>query len=482
MDIPKSELLAVLQEFNPWWTGQPISDLPSWERSAAAQVWRWIEDTQSRRTLLLSGARQVGKTTIFRQVIRRLLRQDFPPHNIVYATFDHPILKLSGVERTIGAWEELYQADPGHSRMFFLDEIQFVEGWETWIKHQVDFRRSNRIAATGPASDLRDGSAESGLGRIETIPLPTLSFGEYLQLCQIPVPGIPRVKSLRELFAWSRGDFVRTAAQAQPLTVHFHEYLIRGGFPEPALQQDIARCQRLLREDIVDKALKRDMTAFYKVRRVLELERLFLYLCYHDGGILDIQTIAKELDGVNKQTVVNFLDLFEATHLVYRLKPYGYGKEVLRGRDKIYLADAALPGAVTLQGRKLLERPERLGAAVETAFFKHVFTRFYAQAPRFSYWKGPKGEEVDLIAELPDRAVPFEVKYQDAEIGGQRLKGLRHFLEKYEIEQGYVITQRQQNFGPLELTSAAKGREREKLRAQVMAIPAPLACYWLSET
>ena len=75
-----------------------------------------------------------------------------------------------------------------------------------------------------------------------------------------------------------------------PLTGHFHDYLLRGGFPEPALTDGLTRCQRLLREDIVDKVLKRDMTAFYGVRRVLEIERLFLYLCYHDGGILDIPT------------------------------------------------------------------------------------------------------------------------------------------------------------------------------------------------
>jgi predicted AAA+ superfamily ATPase len=480
MQIPKTELFAVLQEFNPWWSSQAITDLPTWERTAAAQVWSWVEDTKSRRVLLLTGARQVGKTTIFRQVIRRLLGEGFPSQNILYATFDHPILKLSGLERTVGAWEELYPSDPAQPRMLFLDEIQFIEGWQTWIKHQTDFHRGSRIAATGSASDLRDGSAESGLGRIETIPLPTMSFGEYLRLREVGVPDLPRVRSLRDMFSWKKGDFVRIAAAAQPLTAHFHEYLIRGGFPEPARQQDISRCQRLLREDIVDKALKRDMTAFYKVRRVLELERLFLYLCYNDGGILDMGTVASELQSVNKQTVASFLDLFEATHLVYRLKPYGYGKEVLRGRDKIYLADAAIPGAVTLQGRKLLERPDRLGKAVETAFFKHVFTLFYARAPRFSYWKGPKGEEVDLIAEVPERAVPFEVKYQDTEIGSKQLKGLRLFMEKYKVERGYVISQRPQDFGVLDLTSATKGQEREKLKARVLAIPAPLACYWLS--
>ena len=167
-------------------------------------------------------------------------------------------------------------------------------------------------------------------------------------------------------------------------------------------------------------------------------------------------------------------------HLIYRLKIFGYGKEILRGRDKVYLADAAIPGAVTLQGRKLLEHPERLGKAVETAFFKHVFTRYYADMPRFSYWKGTKDEEVDLIAELPDRVVPFEVKYQDTDVSSQKLKGLRQFIEKYNIEQAYVITRRIQDFHVLKLTSATRGREREQLDAKVLAIPAPLACLWLS--
>jgi hypothetical protein len=47
------------------------------------------------------------------------------------------------------------------------------------------------------------------------------------------------------------------------------------------------QAQRLLREDIIDKVLKRDMTALFGVRRVLDLEHTFLYLCMHDGGLLD---------------------------------------------------------------------------------------------------------------------------------------------------------------------------------------------------
>mgnify|MGYP003746923879 CR=1 FL=1 len=340
-------------------------------------------------------------------------------------------------------------------------------------------------AATGSASPLRDGSAESGVGRWETIPLPTLSFAEYLRLRQVDIPALPEVRSLRDLFDWGAGEFSKAATVGRPLTAHFHEYLLRGGFPEPALVDDLIRCQRLLREDIVDKVLKRDMTALYGVRRVLEVEveEIFLYLCYHDGGILDVPTLSKQLDGINRQSVNNFLDLFEATHLIYRLRPFGYGKEVLRGRSKVYLADAALPGAVLLLGRRLLEKPDRLGAAVETAFFKHLHTRYYSESPTFSYWqdKNHRDLEVDLIAQAGDRLVPFEVKYQDAPCSPKKRKCLRLFLEEKKVAHGYAITQRWEDFGVIEPFSAHKGREREKLDAKILSLPAPLACLWLSE-
>ncbi|MEW5754710.1 MAG: ATP-binding protein [Pseudomonadota bacterium] len=482
MDIPKSELFSVLQEFNPWWGGQAISDLPSWERSVVAQVFSWTQNEETRRALLLSGARQVGKTTVFRQTIRRLLSAGVGPTQILYATFDHPLLKLAGLERTLRAWEELYPPAGVGTRFLFLDEIQYVPDWQTWVKHQVDFQKGTRVAMTGSADPLHQGSKESGVGRWETLPLPTLSFAEYLRLRGIESPELPPLRSLRQLFDWREADFARTATLARPLTGHFHEYLLRGGFPEPALSNDITRCQRLLREDIVDKVLKRDMTALYNVRRVLEVEKIFLYLCYHDGGILDITTLSRQLEGVNRQTALNFLDLFESTHLIYRLKPHGYGKEVLRGRDKVYLADAALPGAVLLLGRKLLEQPERLGAAVETAFFKHVFTRYYAQTPRFSYWQDKKNRdlEVDLIAQMGDRVVPFEVKYHDAEVNAKRLKGLRLFMEEHGVQEGYVITQRWDDFRTLEVASARRGGTASDSIGRIAAIPAPLACFWLS--
>ncbi|GHC53671.1 ATP-binding protein [Roseibacillus persicicus] len=473
MDIPKSELFAVLQEFNPWWSEQSSGDLPDWERTAMKRLRAWAMSS-SKRALLLSGARQTGKTTLFRQLIRQLVSEkQVEPSKILYATFDHPILKLAGLEKTLAAWAELFPTKAGDTQWLFLDEIQYVDDWQVWVKHQVDFKSHLRIALTGSASPLRDGSTESGVGRWETLPLPTLSFGEYLSLRQVELDPVPVVSSLIDCFEWSAGDFARATRQGQALVPHFHEYLLRGGFPEPALTDDLTRCQRLLREDIVDKVLKRDMTALYGVRRIIELEKIFLYLCYHDGGILDIAAISRELDGITRESVSKFLDLFESTHLIYRLRPYGYGKDILRGKTKVYLADAALPGSVLLLGRRLLKEPKRLGAAVETAFFKHVFTRYYADQPTFSYSREKTKElEVDLVAEVGARIVPFEVKYQDAAVTPGKLKGLCQFLEKNGIEHGYVITRRWEDFRILD--------EWSNKNSRILAVPAALACYWLS--
>lgn len=155
----------------------------------------------------------------------------------------------------------------------------------------------------------------------------------------------------------------------------FHEYLLRGGFPQSAIVESIHLAQKLLREDIVDKVLKRDMTALFGVRRVLELEQVFLYLCLHDGGLLNLAELCSSLQ-LKRPTVGSFIELLESTHLIHRLLPFGYGKQVLRARAKIYLADAAIAPGVLLKGKALLEDPDALGRAVETAFFKHVFTRY----------------------------------------------------------------------------------------------------------
>lgn len=417
-------------------------------------------------------ARQVGKTTLLLQSVEQLLTDGVPAANILYATFDHPILKLAGIEKVLDAWRQREPREAG-PEFLFLDEAQFLPGWETWIKHQVDFFKQRRIVFTGSAMTLLDSKQESGVGRWHTIRLTTLSFSEYVQIRNLKLPPLPEMSSLAKLFEYSQSGLARIRETASSYVPHFHEYLIRGGFPQTALVESITQAQRLLREDIVDKVLKRDLTALFGVRHVIELERTFLYLCMHNGGVVDFSALSSNLD-VSRVTAQRFIELLEATHMIFRLHPFGYGKEVLRGRVKAYLADPAIGPSVMLRGREILEDATALGIATETAVIKHLFTRYYSRQIRFSFWRGKKNEEVDLIAELGDDVIPFEVKYRSSKTGSRELRGLFELCRGRKIDKAYVVTKSVTDLGPWKDAPAG-------IATKIMFVPATLLCYWTGE-
>ena len=471
MKISPSELISVLAQFNPWWRGGHIAGLPAWKRAAWHELNQWVTQPPVHRAVLLSGARQVGKTTLLLQCIEDLLQQGVPAANILYVTFDHPMLKLGGIDAVLAAWREREPRTEGIEYLF-LDEAQFIRDWGTWVKHQIDFVKDRRIVFTGSATPLLEADQESGVGRWHAIRITTLSFYEYLHIKQLALPELPPLRSLRHLFDWTAPDFYRVTELAAPYTGHFHEYLVRGGFPQTAQIESVAQAQRLLREDIIDKVLKRDMTALFGVRRILDLEHTFLYLCMHDGGLLDMTDLCSNLQ-VKRPTAQHFIELLEATHLIYRLPPFGYGKDVLRARYKVYLADAAISSAVLLKGKNILDDPTALGVATETAVFRHLFARYYAQQVRFTYWRGKQEREVDVVAEVGGQIVPFEVKYRTQHTGVRELKGLMELCQQKNISRGYVVTKALDDFGLLAGTPEG---------INIMRIPAPLICYWMGES
>lgn len=116
-----------------------------------------------------------------------------------------------------------------------------------------------------------------------------------------------------------------------------------------------------------------------------------------------------------------------------------------------------------------------MSRAVETAFFKHVFTRYYDFNVGFSYWRGRKGEEVDIVADVQGRLVPFEVKYSHQHTGVGELKGLVAFCTEKKIPRGYVVTREMSDFSVLPLADTPA-------KTRILKIPAPLACYWLGQS
>jgi predicted AAA+ superfamily ATPase len=473
MEITKADLIPILAQFNPWWRNESISDLPTWKRAAFNELLNWVVNPPALRAVMLSGARQVGKTTLILQIIDQLIKDGVNPKNIIYVTFDHPILKLAGLQSVLEAWRELEPKGEGLEYLF-LDEAQVVRDFGTWVKHQVDFFKQRRIVFTGSAMSLASTSQESGVGRWYTMRISTLSFYEYLQIKRIKLPLIPTINSLLDLCKYTTADFFRISEASQHLIGHFHEYLVRGGFPQTALVDSISQAQRLLREDIIDKVLKRDMTALFGVRRIIELEQTFIYLCMHDGGIQDINSLASNL-GVTRPTVLNFINLLESTHLLFRLPPFGLGKEILRARYKLYMVDPAIAPAILMKGKTILEDSKLLGQSVETSVCGHLSAHSGINHTKFSYWKDSNEKEVDLVLETPHSLIPFEVKYMSRQTDIRDIQGLVQFSRQKSIETCFVLTKEPQDIGPIQ-------DKNHMLSCQFIRIPTSIFCYWLGES
>jgi predicted AAA+ superfamily ATPase len=412
--IPQEKILKVLLGFNPWWnTGQIPKNLTKpVKRLAFYEANKIFYHPQIRREVILSGPRRVGKTTIMYQMMEEILVLS-SAKQILYVSFDHPMLKLCNIGEIIDVFENNISNETDELFLFF-DEIQYASDWDTWLKTLYDQHPQYKIVATGSASPvISTKMTESGVGRWTQIKVPTLSFYEYIELIGISKPSLPKGIKPTSLNQLEQKELTELMVSLSPLQKHFHHYLLIGGFPEVALTQDISFAQKIIREDVVDKVIKKDIVSLFNVRNVSEFEKIFLYLCMTSSNIVVQDTIAKEV-GVSRQTISNYLELLEQANLIYSSRPIELkGKKVLKSKPKVYLADPAIRNAVLMLGEEVLTDPLEMGIIIETAVYKHIHTFFYSQHLDIGYYRGGKSQkEIDIVVSFPIGRILIEIKYK----------------------------------------------------------------------
>lgn len=414
--ISKDAILKVLSAYNPWWKMGLVNPkmTKTYKRFAFHEAMKRLKEKDIRRTVILTGTRRVGKTTIQYQMIEALLNSGVAPQKIVFISMDHPMLKLSQFQDVLECYHENIYAD--QDVYYFFDEIQYAQDWDRWLKIIYDTQPDTRVVATGYASPaLIKGSQESGAGRWSVIQVPTLSFYEYCELIGVEKPEIPENLKATSLLNKSQIERTQIMLQLSKVQNHFMRYLRVGGFPELALADNDIMAQQIMREDVVDKVLKRDLPSLYNIRNATELERIFLYLCNVSSDIVSIEAITKELNGVSRTTVENYIQYLESANLVYQSWPVDMaGKKVLKAKPKIYIADAAIRNAV-LMDDAIMTDPVGMGKIVETAVYKHIAAFYYQFATCVGYFRGgKKNKEIDIVVDYPNiKNILIEVKYRE---------------------------------------------------------------------
>ena len=169
--------------------------------------------------------------------------------------------------------------------------VFYAKGWPT---SEGTYYSPNEVEGLGPIfvsiNKIIAADAKSAIIRVE---VKKSSSGDLsLKVDDVDLPKDVKPTQLYLLDIKQQTEIMH---KLEFLQSHFIRYLQIGGFPELAISKDDIYSQRILREDIVDKAIKRDLPSIYNIRNVNDVEKVFLYLCYNSSNIINLQAICKEL-------------------------------------------------------------------------------------------------------------------------------------------------------------------------------------------
>jgi predicted AAA+ superfamily ATPase len=347
------------------------------QRNAVPRV---AELLGSFRVVLLGGARQTGKTTLVRELIKLPERAWF--------SFDDEAVLARAVDDPIGFVGAL-------PRPAAVDEFQRAgRGFLLAVKQAADRDRTRgQLLLTGSTNYLADrGLSETLAGRAGRLRLWPLSIGERL--------------GVHETFVDRLFDPSAWPGEAEPLSrAELVRVLLEGGFPEVVTEGLAGRQRRNWFEAYVhDVVSKEALRPLAEVRLEAELRRLLRLLAARTGQELIVSGVAGDAE-VGRETASNYVALLEALHLVTLLPAWSTSITTrAKRRPKIVLVDTGLAADLCGLGEQTFA-PAADGVAAGALFDTFVTTEVLKQATwsersvDVSYFRDRDGAEVDLIVE-----------------------------------------------------------------------------------
>jgi len=383
------DLHAILEDLNPWWRdpGRRRASAYPERRDLQPTVVERLGDLESRRATIVRGPRQVGKTVLLLQVADELLDKGWVPANLTYFDFSDDRLTEEVTARQVA---EI--SPPGFEdespRVFLFDEVSKAPRWDRWLKQAVDRREGRIVVTDSSASLLRGGAVESGQGRWDELSLDGLSFREYLRFNR---PG-------------ERGE--ATIARAPQL---LQRYLDVGGFPGFAHHSDPQEVWRLLRSDIAERAILRDLARH--VNKLDAVRDLFVYLVQDSGARFNSAARASDL-GADDRSVRNWLRLLVETCLLVPLPLLPMSTKAssrLRAQSspKVYAVDHGLVAAFSVWPDRMDQ--EARGRLYETVVFAHLRVLARKLGSELHYFRERDRHEVDFIVQSERGKTAIEV-------------------------------------------------------------------------
>lgn len=355
-----------------------------------------IENDFSRgKIIVLMGARQVGKTTLFDSVVSG-------SSNVLRLNCDNYDDRSDLENKTSTELRQLM----GNHEVVIIDEAQRAKNIGLSLKMLADLKLPMQILVTGSSSlTLANEINEPATGRLIEYNLFPLSLVELMQ---------------------------QTSPREEKRLLE--QRMIYGLYPEVVTTPGDAK--RIL-VNLANNYLYRDLLEYRGVKKPEVLQKLVRALALQIGSEVSYNELSRTV-GVDKATVESYIDLLEKCFVVFRLPAYSSNlrSEIKRGR-KIYFYDNGIRNAL-LSNFAPLELRDDVGMLWENMMVserikRNSYSRSYAQ---MYFWRTQQQQEVDLIEEQDGRLTAFEFKWNTK----KKAKLPKTFIDNYPNTDFKVIS------------------------------------------
>lgn len=333
-------------------------------------------------TILVTGPRQVGKSTLLQHI-----GEDYQ-----YVTFDDPLL--------------LNQArnDPtlfmlNHSGKLILDEVQYAPELFSSLKLAIDKQKTSGLflLSGSQAFQLMQNVTESLAGRIAVLKLQGFSLREIQQL------------DFYQPFVPNREYIVAREKHFKPFE-NIWEMIHRGYMPR-LYEQEMN--WEIYYSSYVSTYIERDVRALTNISSITDFTRFMVAIAARSGELLNYSNVAQEV-GVSVDTIKRWTTILETSGIIYLLKPYSNNhlKRAIK-TPKVYMLDTGLMAWLTKWlTPETIQQGAKSGQFFETFVVSEIIKSFYNNGiePPIYYYRDTNQKEIDLLIEYHRTLYPVEIK------------------------------------------------------------------------
>lgn len=351
-----------------------------------------IADCDHKKAIVVIGPRQVGKTTLIQKIV--------DGRKTLFLNGDDPQTRL---QIATANFQFLLQLVMDYDTIV-IDEAQRIENIGLAIKMLVDAKLNKQFILTGSSSlDLGNQINEPLTGRKWEHQLFPLSWNEV------------------------RNHYSFANAYAR-----LEEFLIYGMYPEVVTE---SHKQKILLQ-LSSSYLYQDILELVNIKKPDLLLKLLNALALQLGSEVSYNELAKIL-GVDRNTVVNYIDLLEKVYVIFRLHPFSTNqRNEITAKPKIYFYDNGIRNAIIGQFNPLQSRQD-VGALFENFFISEKmkqlnYNGFYGKT---HYWRNTQQAEIDFIEIIENEISAYEIKYNP----NKKVNFTKSFTEKYHPKETLLV-------------------------------------------